>query len=200
MTDKYTLAVATTNQGKLKEIERLLGKLEVDICSLKDFPELGDIIEDGATFRENALKKARELYRHCGLPTIADDSGLVVFALDGRPGVESARYAGPDSSDRDKYLKLIEEMKEVADGQRGCAFVCNLAFVDGETEQVFEGELKGEVLREPRGDTGFGYDPIFLLPDLGKSISQISMEEKNKISHRGQALHQFIEFYRDRIK
>lgn len=200
MSDKSKLAVATTNAGKMKEIKHLLGDLPVELCSLKDFPELGEIEEDGDTFRANALKKARELHRHCGLPTIADDSGLVVDALDGRPGVESARYAGPGSSDSDKYTKLIGEMQDVEDGRRGCAFVCNLAFVDGDTELVFEGRLTGEVLREPRGDSGFGYDPVFLLTDRNKSLSQISLEEKNRISHRGQALQKFAEYYRDLLK
>lgn len=189
------LAVATANSGKLIEIESLLEGMNAEVLSLKDFRELPEIVEDGETFIDNALKKARALFAHCGLPTIADDSGLTVDALGGRPGVYSARYAGPGADDLKNIEKLLGELKDAPAAERGCAFVCFLAYVDGRTEKIFEGRLEGRIGFEMRGKRGFGYDPIFVLPD-GRTVAELPLDEKNKISHRGQALKKFVEFYR----
>ena len=199
LNDKIRLAVATGNRGKLKEIEELLAGLGVEIFSTVDSPDFPEVEEDGTTFGENALKKAREFHRHTGLPCIADDSGLAVDALGGRPGIYSARYAGEGADDRKNNQKLLREMLEVPDAKRGCAFICYLAFVDGDDELLFTGELRGEVLRNPAGEGGFGYDPLFYLPDFRASVAEISPGAKNRISHRGQALRKFAAYFKNRF-
>lgn len=186
------LVVATRNRGKIKEIQALLGGLvETVICSadVEGFP---DTVEDGATFEENALKKAREASRFTGLPALADDSGLVVEALAGRPGVYSARFAGAGAGDSANNARLLEELKGVGADRRQAAFVCALAFVrpDG-TERIFTGRVNGHILDAPQGSGGFGYDPLFLVDGFGRSMAELGLEEKNDISHRGQAFRQF---------
>jgi XTP/dITP diphosphohydrolase len=193
------LAVATSNQGKLREIEGMLCGLPLELAPLKEFPGLGEIEENGETFRENAFKKARALYRHSGLPTIADDSGLVVDALAGRPGVFSARYAGPGADDQKNIARLLEEMRGIPDGRRGCAFICNIAYVNNGLEMIFEGSVGGTVLREPIGERGFGYDPIFWLQERGMSVAELTIEQKARISHRGIALRRFADWLREAV-
>lgn len=183
------LVVATRNRGKLKEIQALLaGAVDLVRCAA-DFPSFPETIEDGLTFQENALKKAREAMLFTGLPVLADDSGLVVDALDGRPGVYSARFAGEDADDAANNRRLLEELNNVPAGQRQAAFVCVLAFVtpDG-VEQVFSGRVGGNILASSRGDGGFGYDPLFLVDGFNQTMAELPLQEKNKISHRGQAL------------
>jgi XTP/dITP diphosphohydrolase len=189
------LVVATRNRGKLKEIQALLSGIVENVRCAADFPDLADIIEDGDTFQANALKKAREAMLHTGLPALADDSGLVVDVLDGRPGVYSARFAGEGAGDAANNVRLLEELAAVPPGQRQAAFVCQLAFVtpQGE-EQFFDGRIGGSILTAPRGEGGFGYDPLFLVDGYERTMAELGVSEKNAISHRGQALQEFRTF------
>lgn len=189
------LVVATRNRGKLEEIRAVLAGVVVTVRCAADFPAFADTIEDGATFGENALKKAREAMRFTGLAALADDSGLAVDVLNGAPGVYSARFAGEGANDAANNHKLLEEMKDVPAERRQAAFVCAMAFVtpDG-TEQLFSGRIEGRVLLEGRGSGGFGYDPLFLVDGFERTMAELSLDEKNEISHRGQALRQFREY------
>jgi XTP/dITP diphosphohydrolase len=191
------IILATGNRGKVKEIRDLVADLPISLLSLNDIPDPPEVLEDGATFEENALKKARETVRATGIPALADDSGLCVDALDGRPGVLSARYAGDDSSDESKYRLILQEMRGVPEGKRTARFVCVLALVypDGE-ERIFRGVCEGRISREPRGRGGFGYDPIFLHEDSERTFAEIGRESKNRVSHRGRALALFAEYLR----
>ncbi len=183
------LVVATRNAGKLREIRAILAPLSLEILSLGDFPEIPDVVEDGATFRENAMKKAKDAARRTGERAVGDDSGLIIDALQGRPGVYSSRYAGEKASDEDRCRKVLAEMAAVPDGSRQAAFVCVIALAEpgGETE-VVEGECRGEIAFSLRGSEGFGYDPIFFLPEYGKTMAEVPLQLKNRISHRGKAL------------
>jgi XTP/dITP diphosphohydrolase len=189
------LVVATRNRGKMHEIQVLLeGVVDLVQCTA-DFADFPETVEDGLTFRDNALKKAREAMVFTGLPALADDSGLVVDVLEGRPGVYSARFAGEGAGDAANNLRLLEELAAVPPGQRQAAFVCQLAFVtpQGE-EQLFDGRIGGTILTAPRGEGGFGYDPLFLVNGFERTMAELSISEKNAISHRGQALQQFRTF------
>ena len=183
------LVVATRNTGKIRELELLLQGVVATVLQIGSFPGLPDVVEDGATFTENAVKKARFAAEATGLPALADDSGLSVDHLDGRPGVYSARFAGEGAGDAANNLKLLRELTGVPASERTAAFHCVLAFClpDG-TCRTFEGRLPGVILEEARGVEGFGYDPLFLLPEYGQTLAQLSMEIKNRISHRGEAL------------
>lgn len=187
-----TLVVASRNRGKLNEIRSLLDGMVDEVRCAADYPDFPETIEDGQTFQENALKKAREAMEYTGLPALADDSGLVVEVLDGRPGVYSARFAGDDANDAANNRRLLEEMVNVPDEQRQGAFVCVMAYVspDG-TEQVFNGSISGRILLAQRGEGGFGYDPLFLVDGFERTMAELSLQEKNSISHRGQAIQQF---------
>jgi len=189
------LVVATRNRGKLLEIQAVLNGIVDTVRCAADFAGFPETIENGLTFQENALKKAREAMMFTGLPALADDSGLVVEALNGRPGVYSARFAGEGASDADNNLRLLKELDGIPTGQRQAAFVCVLAFVtpDG-CEQVFSGRVGGRVLTAERGDGGFGYDPLFLVDGFGRTMAELNVQEKNSISHRGQALQHFRVF------
>jgi len=181
--------MASANAGKLREIASILGDLDIVVVPQSDFAVV-DAEETGSTFMENALIKARHAARATGLAAIADDSGLAVDALDGRPGVYSARYSGPDADDEKNIDKLLAELSGVPDDQRGAAFHCVACFVmPDESEPVIAvGEWRGRILGERCGEGGFGYDPVFFDPELGCSSAQLSVEEKNARSHRGQAL------------
>jgi XTP/dITP diphosphohydrolase len=189
------LVVATRNRGKLLEIQAVLNGIVDTVRCAADFAGFPETIENGLTFQENALKKAREAMMFTGLPALADDSGLVVEALNGRPGVYSARFAGEGAADSDNNLRLLKELDGIPTGQRQAAFVCVLAFVtpDG-CEQVFSGRVGGRVLTAERGDGGFGYDPLFLVDGFGRTMAELNVQEKNSISHRGQALQHFRVF------
>lgn len=186
------LVVATRNRGKLKEIQALLdGVVDTVRCAV-DFADFPETIEDGLTFQENALKKAREAMLFTGLPALADDSGLVVDSLSGRPGVYSARFAGDGATDGDNNLRLLEELDGIPAALRQAAFVCALAFVTpAGIEQVFSGRVGGVILTSERGSGGFGYDPLFLVDGFYKTMAELSIQEKNEVSHRGQALQLF---------
>lgn len=183
------LVVATGNQGKLKEIRRLLEMHDVDVLGMDMFPAAPDAVEDGETFAANAGKKARAVAAFTGLPCLADDSGLVVDALGGRPGVHSARYSGPDATDQSNNQKLLEEMQGIPDGERTAAFCCVMALcLPDQPIQFFEGRVEGTITRQGQGDGGFGYDPLFWLENYRCTMAEIPLDEKNRISHRGQAL------------
>jgi len=189
------LVVATRNRGKLKEIQAALSGVVETVRSASDFPNFPDTVEDGATFVENARKKAREAMLFTRLPALADDSGLVVDALDGRPGVFSARFAGESAEDADNNRKLLAEMEKISSERRQAAFECAMAFVmpDG-AEEMFAGRVGGRILTEGRGLEGFGYDPLFLVDGFDRTMAELTLEEKNEISHRGQALRQFCAY------
>ena len=179
--------LATKNAGKAREFQQLLKDFPVEIKSLNDFGPIPEVEEDGATFDDNAYKKASFTAKVLGLPAIADDSGLVVRALDGAPGVKSARYAGENATDEENIDKLLREMAGIND--RRAAFECVISIaVPSGPALTYEGRCEGEITTEPRGEAGFGYDPVFLYPEYGKTFAEISSPEKNRVSHRGRAL------------
>ncbi|HSB07960.1 MAG TPA: RdgB/HAM1 family non-canonical purine NTP pyrophosphatase [Blastocatellia bacterium] len=180
------ILLATTNQGKLAELRQIIGGLALKVVGLRDC-ESTEEIEIAPTFAENALLKARYYHRLRGLPVIADDSGLEVDALAGAPGVRSARYAGPDSSDADRVSRLLAEMKDVPPECRRARFVCAAAIAWGGGEKVFLGEVAGVITSSPRGQNGFGFDPVFFYEGLGKTFAQLTQSEKAEVSHRGRA-------------
>ena len=189
------LVVATRNAGKLKEIRRLLGSQGFSLLGLEGFPDAPDVEEDGNTFAENAVKKAQAIAQFTGLPCLADDSGLVVDALQGRPGVHSARFSGADADDQSNNRKLLDEMVKVPERQRQASFCCVMALcLPGQSPQLFEGRVNGLILEQGRGAGGFGYDPLFWLPDYRCTMAELPLDTKNQISHRGQALHQLVNF------
>lgn len=189
------IVLATKNKGKVREFQGLLAGLVGNVISLDDLVSPPDVIEDGDTFLDNALKKARAIAEHSGKPALADDSGLVVDALGGRPGVCSARYSGEGASDIDNIIKLLKELKNSSD--RRAKFVCFLALVfPGGREILAEGVCEGEILDRPRGEGGFGYDPVFYLSERGKTMAEVPPGIKNKISHRARAVDNLIELLR----
>lgn len=184
------IVLATNNQNKVKEFNAILKDFSVEIKSLADFGPLPEAIEDGDSFDENAYKKALHVARVLGLPAIADDSGLVVDALGGAPGVHSARYAGENATDAQNIEKLLQEMQDSIDRKAHFQCVLSIAVPSGPA-LTYEGRCDGTILHERRGDQGFGYDPVFYVEDLGKTFAELSMEEKNARSHRGKALQEF---------
>lgn len=183
------LVIATTNQGKLKEFKSLLSSLDVLVFSIKDFSEMGEIIEDGKDFTDNALIKARTVAKITGLVSLADDSGLEVDFLEGQPGVNSARFSGVPTDDTRNNKILLKLLGELPLEKRTARFKCAIAIVipDG-GEIVVEGVCDGIILKELRGEGGFGYDPLFYLPHYDQTFAQLDIDIKNKISHRGQAM------------
>ena len=190
------ILVASTNPGKLKELQTMIssGDIDVEWLGLNDFPDLPEVIEDGKTFAENARKKALGYAKAVGLWTIADDSGLCIDALGGEPGVKSARFSGEKELDRGlldhkNMEKVLELLRGVPKEKRACRFVCNLCLANPQ-EILLEtkGFLEGSITEEKMGENGFGYDPIFFVPELNKTVAQLSAEEKNSISHRGNAI------------
>ena len=184
-----TIIFATGNAGKMKEIREILADFDAEILSMKEAGIDIDIVEDGETFEENAVIKAEAICRLTGKITLADDSGLEIDYLNKEPGVYSARYMGYDTSYTEKNMNLIERLEGVPDEERTARFVCAVAaaFPDGETK-VVRGTIEGRIGYEEAGENGFGYDPIFYVPEYGKTTAQLSPEEKNAISHRGNAL------------
>ncbi|RCK74069.1 MAG: Nucleoside 5-triphosphatase RdgB (dHAPTP, dITP, XTP-specific) [Candidatus Ozemobacter sibiricus] len=182
------LWVATRNRHKLEEIAGILGPA-YELKSLLDRPDIPEVEEDGATYRDNARKKARALWEHVKAPVFADDSGLEVDALGGRPGVHSMRYSAPQPTHAKNIVKLLGEMQGIPLLQRTARFRCTVVYLDTEgNEQVFEGVLEGVIGFEAQGEGGFGFDPVFVLPERGITVAQLSPEEKNQISHRGRAV------------
>lgn len=181
------LVIATRNKNKLREFREILKDLQIEVRSLDDFGPTPEAIEDGDTFEENAYKKAIHTAKVLGLPAIADDSGLVVEALNGEPGVYSARYAGEKATDEENCSKLLKALKGIEN--RRAHFQCNLSIaVPSGPALTYEGRCGGVIIDEKRGDNGFGYDPIFYFEEFGKTFAELSMDEKNRVSHRGKAL------------
>lgn len=189
---------ATGNEGKMREIRAILGDLGMEVISMREAGFTGEIVEDGATFAENAAIKARAVWEKTGGIVMADDSGLEIDCLNGEPGVYSARYLG-DTPYEVKNRTLIGRLDGVPDEKRTARFVCVIAVVlpDGTLKET-RAAMEGRIAYEPAGEGGFGYDPILYLPEYGKTSAEISMEEKNKISHRGKALEAAKEFLRER--
>lgn len=187
VTPRPVLVIATRNRGKTAEIRDLLRGFPLEIRDLSDFGPIPEVVEDGLTFDENAYKKSSFTARVLGYPALADDSGLVVPALNGSPGVLSARYGGEGLSDADRCRKLLAEMKGRSD--RRAAFECVLSLaVPSGPALTYEGRCEGRLAEAPAGDNGFGYDPIFFYPAADKTFAQLTREEKNRVSHRGKAL------------
>lgn len=229
------IVIATRNAGKVKEFARMFADLQVEVRSLLDYEAMPDIVEDGATFADNALIKAKTIAEKLGIPVLADDSGLCVDALDGAPGVYSARYAGEHAGDAENNAKLLQELRRIGAaaevrpddlGASGASkasveateaaggvsadskvhpsahstgrFVCALALYDPEREETLtvEGACEGYILTAPRGENGFGYDPLFYLPEYGKTMAELALETKNELSHRARALVKLLEVLR----
>jgi len=194
-TDKVRgkIIAATKNRGKLKEIRQLLSGLPYEVISMVDAGVTGDIEESGATFEENALIKARAVWKVTGETVLADDSGLEVDYLGGAPGVYSARYAGEGATDQDRNNKLLAALSGVPAEKRTARFVCVIAviFPDG-SEKIVRGTCEGYIADEPSGSNGFGYDPLMYVPELGMTVAQMDDDMKNKISHRGNAMRQLL--------
>lgn len=187
MTNSLTLVIATRNPGKTSEIRDLLEDFPVEIKNLDDFGPIPEVQEDGETFDDNAYKKASFTANVLGIPALADDSGLVVEALDGAPGVYSARYAGENATDEQRCSKLLNELK--TETNRKAAFECVISIaVPGGPALTYEGRCEGIIAEQPAGENGFGYDPIFYYPPLKKTFAQLTREEKSRVSHRGRAL------------
>ncbi len=187
------LVVATGNMGKMNEFRRILPSFSFVTMQEAGFFE--EIEENGQTFEENALIKARAVCRATGSAAIADDSGLTVDALGGAPGIYSARYAGEHATDPERVAKLLRELSDVPEENRGAAFISVIAYVTPEGEEkTFRGECRGVISTAPEGENGFGYDPVFFVPETGKTFAQMCAEEKNAISHRGRALTLFKNF------
>ncbi|MBR2509293.1 MAG: XTP/dITP diphosphatase [Lentisphaeria bacterium] len=189
------IVVATGNQHKVEEYKELLADQNIELKSLKDYPNCPEVVEDGKTFAENASKKAVEVCRYCDVPAFADDSGLEVEALGGEPGIFSSRYADTDAERIAKILKNLE-----GKDNRRARFVCVIAIaINGEVIETFEGEVKGTIVDAPRGSNGFGYDPIFQPDGYDKTFAEMTDEEKNKISHRANAVKKALEFIEDEM-
>ena len=193
------LVLATRNRHKGEELAVLLGDLGIRIRTLDEFPDAPDVVEDGATCEANAIKKAKAIARATGLPAVADDTGLEVDALEGRPGVFAARYAGEAATYQDNCQKLLRELAAVPQKQRTARFltVAAIAMPAGKV-QVTHGMLEGLITEAPKGDRGFGYDPVFLVPELGKTLAELTAEEKNRVSHRAKAFAKVRELLREK--
>ncbi|MEE9572609.1 MAG: XTP/dITP diphosphatase [Candidatus Neomarinimicrobiota bacterium] len=185
------IVFATNNINKLHEIQSILKELPYQFIGLNEFPNIQEIEETGKTLLENSLIKARIVHKITGLPTVADDTGLEVNSLNGAPGIRSARYAGRNATYEDNLNKLLKNLEDVPIEQRQAQFKTVISFVTDSKELWVEGIVKGIILNESRGEGGFGYDPIFYIPELNKTFAELSMKEKNKISHRGLALEKF---------
>ncbi|MBF0622979.1 MAG: XTP/dITP diphosphatase [Magnetococcales bacterium] len=192
------IVLATGNKKKVEEIQRIVGGLSMEVDTLGSYPDFPEVVEDGDTFQANADKKALEVARYTGQLALADDSGLVVDALDGAPGVYSARYAGPNASDQDNSDKLLSALTDVPMEQRTGRFMCvlSLATPDGKVKR-FEGKVEGRISLKPTGNNGFGYDPVFVPvtddPNHSRSFAEMDASEKDSMSHRGRALAAFAQ-------
>ncbi len=192
------VVLASGNKGKVREFNQILAGLDLVVVPQTEF-DVPEIEETGLTFVENAILKARNAAQHTGLPAIADDSGLEVDALRGAPGIYSARYAGADASDEQNLIKLLNTLKEVPGAERTARFQCLLVYMEHEldpTPVICQGTWEGRIAEAPQGESGFGYDPVFYVPDQDCTAAQLSAEEKNRLSHRGQALQKLLQALR----
>ena len=198
---KRKVIFATSNAGKMKEVRSILEGLDVEVLSMKEAGIFVDVVEDGTTFEENAVIKATAIQKECGEIVLADDSGLEVDFLNKEPGIYSARYMGEDTSYRIKNKSLIDRLEGVEGEERSARFVCAIAaaFPDG-TVEVTRGTIEGQIGYEEKGENGFGYDPIFYVPEYGCTTAELSLEQKNEASHRGKALRKMKEVIRDKYQ
>lgn len=193
----HNIVLASGNQGKLKEFQQLLGSKYFSIQAQSAF-NVPEVAETGLSFVENAIIKARHAAKHSGLAAIADDSGLEVDALNGQPGIYSARFSGENANDISNNKKLLDLLKDTADEQRSARFQCLLVYMrhdEDPTPQIFQGTWEGRIIHAPKGDNGFGYDPLFFLPTQQCTSAQLLPEQKNKLSHRGQAMAQLLKAF-----
>lgn len=200
--EKLQIVLATSNPGKIAELQSMLEALPIEWIPQAEF-DIPDIDETGKTFIENAILKARHAAKLSGLPALADDSGLVIDALDGAPGIYSARYAGKEATSEERNQKILDEMRDVPKEERSAAYHCVLALVEYEDDPVpliCHGVWEGSILFEPRGNNGFGYDPIFYVTTNRCSAAELSTAEKNAISHRGQVVDQLLEVFHSLIE
>ena len=190
------IVLATTNKKKVEEIKKIFRHMDKDtkIYTLDDFPAMEEVVEDGDTFEANAIKKAEQIASVTGMTALADDSGLAVDALDGAPGVYSARYAGEDADDKANNDKLLDALKDVDEEKRGAQFVCCIALASAEEIHTFMGSVKGRIGTEPKGASGFGYDPLFYPEGSEKTFAEMSAKDKNAISHRANALRELQQY------
>jgi XTP/dITP diphosphohydrolase len=191
---QHRIVLASNNPGKVREFNQLLSDTELEVVPQSVF-SVPEIEETGLTFVENAILKARNAAQHTGLPAIADDSGLEVDALGGAPGIYSARYAGAGASDLDNLEKLLTSLQGVDDDRRSARFQCLMVYMrhaQDPTPRIFQGTWEGRILREPRGGGGFGYDPVFLVPEMNRASAELPPDVKNRLSHRGQAILQLV--------
>ena len=191
-----TFVLATRNPDKIKEIRNILHDEKWQLLSLRDFPNTGTLVEDGKTLLENALKKARLVFQETGIPSLADDTGLEVDALNGAPGVRSRRFAGEMANYRKNNEKLLRLLQDIPDEDRTATFRCFMALVTPFEEKWVEGICKGVILSEYRGQEGFGYDPLFYVPEKAQTFAEMSQEEKNIVGHRGKAFRKMAELIR----
>jgi XTP/dITP diphosphohydrolase len=192
------IVFASNNPGKVREVSQILAEMGLEVHSQKEF-DVPDVPETGLAFVENAIIKARNAARHTGLPAIADDSGIEVDALEGAPGVFSARFAGPGASDADNNCKLLEDLADVPSDERTARYQCLMVYLrhpDDPTPIIAQGTWDGVIAREPKGENGFGYDPYFYVPSEGVTSAQLSAERKNALSHRGIALRRLVDLLR----
>lgn len=196
------LVLATGNLGKVKELSDMLNSLNIEVVPQSEF-NVPEVAETGTTFVENAIIKARHAAKITGLPVIADDSGLEVDALNGAPGIYSARFAGTDASDKDNLLKLLSELKDVPEEKRTARFWCILVLMrhaDDPTPLICQGFWEGKITTEPSGENGFGYDPVFYVPEKNTTSAQLDKATKNTLSHRGKALKQLLALLQSKLQ
>jgi XTP/dITP diphosphohydrolase len=194
------ITIATGNKNKLKQFAELFAKhLGLEVKGLADYPDMPEIVEDCDTFEGNAIKKAETISRMLNIPVVSDDSGLVVPALGGEPGVYSARYSGPGATDEQNNLKLLGKIQAIPPERREGFYVCAMALaVPGEKTEVVRGECRGIITDQPRGEWGFGYDPLFYFPEKGKTMAELTNEEKFAFSHRARATEKLIALLKER--
>lgn len=192
------IVLGSGNKHKIEELRSTLAPLGIELKSSYDFPGLKEVVEDAPTLEGNALKKARFFHAETGLPALSDDTGLEVDALDGRPGVYSARYAGESATYQDNTDKLLDELSGVDMNNRGAQFRTVIAFVTDTDTHTFEGVCRGTIIKEERGDQGFGYDPVFRPDGYDKTFAELDPKVKNSISHRGKAVQKFLDFLKER--
>jgi len=193
------IIIATKNKNKVYELKRLLEPYGIKIHSLLEYENIPEIIEDGKTFEENSLKKAGEIFKLLKTPVIADDSGLVVEQIKGKPGIYSSRYAGENATDEENNKKLLKELANFPE-PHFAKFYCAAAFIDGNHSITVTGELKGRIIKSPRGKNGFGYDPLFVPEGFNKTLAEFTIEEKNKISHRSKAFMKLKDILMKKLK
>ncbi|GBE02942.1 MAG TPA: XTP/dITP diphosphatase [Nitrospirae bacterium] len=193
------ILIATKNKGKIREMNDLFSDLKIEFIGLDSLEDVPEVEEDGHTFHENAMKKAMTFFNFSSLQTLAEDSGLEVDYLGGSPGIFSARYAGEDATDEENIKKLLEELKNVPEKERTAKFVSVLCLIFDGKPHFFEGEVKGFILDQPRGESGFGYDPLFVPEGYTETFAELGLSVKNKISHRAMSLKKLKEFLKEKL-